>query len=72
MSKKITAKASNEPVADSIEVISYSLARKDSGYYILKHVIDGAKITTSQVSEPNMLVITLSVLAQKLRKDLGV
>jgi hypothetical protein len=72
MSKKLPANAFTEPEAEVLQVDSYSIARKGSGYYILKHVAIGRNTITTQVSEPNMLVITLSVLAQKIRKDLGV
>lgn len=53
-------------------IYSYSVARKDSGYYITKHSIQDSKvIKTEQVSEPDVLVICMANLEKFVRKDHG-
>lgn len=54
------------------ETISYSIARKDSGYCITKHKILDGKVTSSiQVTEPDVLTITMANLERIVRKQHG-
>ena len=54
-------------------ITTYSVARCESGYSVFKHeIINGKLVSSIRDSEPNMLVLTLAVLAIKIRKDLGV
>ena len=62
----------NNPPKESTIVHTYSVARKDSGYYITRHTIKDNKVIESvQVSEPDVLVITMATLERLIRKELG-
>ena len=51
---------------------SYSVSRKDSGYFITKHSIQDDKVIKSEkMSEPDVLVICMSTLEKLVRKENG-
>lgn len=51
---------------------SFSVSRKDSGYYITKHTITNGYVSDStQVSEPDVLIICMAHLERLFRKELG-
>ena len=53
-------------------VNSFSVSRKDSGYFVTKHTLqDGKVISSEKVSEPDVLVICISTLEKLIRKDQG-
>lgn len=56
----------------SVAATSYSVSRKDSGYFITKYVIeDGKLVSTQTVSEPDVLTICMLNLEKLIRKDQG-
>ena len=51
---------------------TYSVARKDSGYLIIQHKIENGKVVSStKVSEPDVLQICMATLQRFIRKDVG-
>ena len=51
---------------------AYSIARKDSGYYITKHTLQDNQVVSSiKMSEPDMLMICMSTLEKLVRKENG-
>lgn len=51
---------------------SYSVSRKDSGYFIDKNTIqDGKVLKTEKMSEPDVLTICMATLEKLVRKDHG-
>lgn len=56
----------------STSVTTYSVSRKDSGYFITKHTIeDGKVIQSTKASEPDVLVICMRTLERLIRKEHG-
>lgn len=57
----------------SVTAVTYSIHQKDSGYYIIRHKITNGEVTEStQVSEPDVLIITMSNLEKFVRKQFGI
>jgi hypothetical protein len=63
---------SKSQVPKQTSTVSFSISRKDSGYYITKHIIqDGKVVSSHQATEPDVLVITISSLERLIRKAQG-
>lgn len=62
----------SKPQLEKITLQTFSVGRKDSGYCITRHTIEDGVLTESkQITEPDVLRITIAHLETITRKSMG-